>query len=272
MKKDKIFAHIEADQVAQLCQDLVRYPTINPPGDELALVRFVLEYLQILGFEGELVPHSENRASAIARLRGSGGLPALMFNGHADVVPVGNQPWRYDPFSGEIAEGKVWGRGSCDMKGGIAAMLAAARSIALTQQKLRGDLLFSVTAGEEVNVRAVVIPPVLSAETNDVRMLRHEVMAAIRSHARDGILARAGPSGHAVFMSFLGKGVGRHGNGGEKISRQTPGPDSTRKNQHAPGNRKDVMPYQAMSRTEDGGGYRGWGNDAWLASQRRRSS
>jgi len=152
MNKEELFAHIEADQVAQLCHDLVRYKTINPPGDELALVNFVLEYLRLLGFEGELVPHAENRASGIARLRGSGELPALMFNGHADVVPVGNQPWRFDPFSGEIAEGKVWGRGSCDMKGGIAAMLVAARSVALTQQKLLGDLVFSITAGEEVNM------------------------------------------------------------------------------------------------------------------------
>jgi len=152
MNNAELFAHIEADQIAQLTHDLVRYKTVNPPGDELALVSFVLEYLRMLGFEGELVHHAENRASGVARLRGTGELPALMFNGHADVVPVGDQPWRFDPFSGEIAEGKVWGRGSCDMKGGIAAMLAAARAIALSKQKLRGDLLFSVTAGEEVNM------------------------------------------------------------------------------------------------------------------------
>jgi len=152
MSENGLFSHIQEKLVAELCRDLVRINTVNPPGDEQKAAEFVLDFLKPFGFEGELVPHADKRASMLARLKGTGELPAVMFNGHVDVVPVGAQAWQYEPFSGEIAEGKVWGRGSCDMKGGIAAMLVAARAIALSKQKLRGDLVFSVTAGEEVNM------------------------------------------------------------------------------------------------------------------------
>jgi len=151
MTENELFSLIHEHQVAEVCRDLVRFYTVNPPGDEQKASEYVLNFLRSYGFEGELVPHADKRASAVARLKGTGDLPAVMFNGHVDVVPVGTQPWRYEPFAGEIAEGKVWGRGSCDMKGGIAAMLVAARAIALTKKRLRGDLVFSVTAGEEVN-------------------------------------------------------------------------------------------------------------------------
>lgn len=152
MKDNSFASQIQADNVAKLCQDLVRFKTVNPPGDEQAAAAYVLDVLRPYGFEGEFLVHAEKRATGIARLRGSGELPAVMFNGHLDVVPVGAEPWRYDPFMGEIAEGKVWGRGSCDMKGGLAAMIAAAQAIATSGQPLRGDLVVSCTAGEEANM------------------------------------------------------------------------------------------------------------------------
>jgi succinyl-diaminopimelate desuccinylase len=85
----------------------------------------------------------------LARLKGSGEMPALFYTGHLDVVPVGAEEWRHDPFGGEVVEGKLWGRGSSDMKGGNAAMIAAAQILAAADLPLKGDLILAFTAGEE---------------------------------------------------------------------------------------------------------------------------
>ncbi len=144
---------INNDDVLRYCQELVRFDTTNPPGNELAAAQFVLDELAKFGFEGELIDEGEGRANCIARLRGSGEMPAIMFNGHLDVVPVGKEPWKHPPFAAEVADGKVWGRGSSDMKGGIASMMAAAAAVAKSGYKLKGDLVVTGTAGEEVNMQ-----------------------------------------------------------------------------------------------------------------------
>jgi len=149
---DKLLERITADEVENVCCDLVRFQTVNPPGDELPAAEYVLAYLRQFGFEGELVPHGPNRASAYARLKGSGDLPALVFNGHIDVVPVGAGQWKHAPFDGVVRDGKVWGRGSADMKGGVAAMLVAAKAVATPGLSFRGDLVMTATAGEEVDM------------------------------------------------------------------------------------------------------------------------
>jgi succinyl-diaminopimelate desuccinylase len=149
---DRILKHIDAAELARVCKELIRFKTVNPPGDELEAAQFVLDYLRPAGFEGEIVPNGERRGSALARFKGSGASPALALNGHLDVVPVGAEQWRHDPFEGVVEDGKVWGRGSADMKGGLAAMLVAARLIAQSGSKLRGDLAVFATAGEEVDM------------------------------------------------------------------------------------------------------------------------
>ncbi len=152
MAETGFLPEIHPEDAAKVCRDLIRFNTVNPPGEEQVASEYVLEALKPYGFEGELLVHADKRATGIARLRGTGELPAVMFNGHVDVVPVGMEPWRYDPFAGEIAEGKVWGRGASDMKGGLAAMIVAAQAVAKSGQKLRGDLIVSATGGEEVNM------------------------------------------------------------------------------------------------------------------------
>ena len=152
MNVDTLLDRITADEVVHVCRDLVRFRTVNPPGDEQPAADYALAFLRQTGFEGDLVPHGENRASLIARLKGKREIPALVFNGHLDVVPVGAGRWRHDPFEGVVAEGKVWGRGSADMKGGVAAMLVAAQAVATSGLNLRGDLVFVATAGEEVDM------------------------------------------------------------------------------------------------------------------------
>lgn len=143
---------INEAQVTDICRALVRFKTINPPGDELPAAEYVAGLLDKAGFEIRFVRHTETRASVIARLKGQGTAPALLLNGHLDVVPPGAAPWRYDPFEAQVDDGKIWGRGSADMKGGVAAILAAAQAIAQAQAPLNGDLIIAATADEEVKM------------------------------------------------------------------------------------------------------------------------
>ncbi len=143
---------INESDVVNICRALVRYKTINPPGDELVAAQYVAGLLGQAGFETALVPIAETRASIVARLRGAGAAPALVLNGHLDVVPPGADPWMRDPFAADVAEGKIWGRGTADMKGGLASLLTAARLIAEANLPLQGDLIVVATADEEAGM------------------------------------------------------------------------------------------------------------------------
>ena len=131
-----------------LTQELLRFNTINPPGAERACAEHLAALLQTAGFAVELVPFSAGRAQLIARSGGQADRPPLAFTGHLDVVPLGAAPWSVDPFGAEIKDGKLYGRGSSDMKSGVAAFVAA--SIALAD-RLPGTpgVLLVITAGEE---------------------------------------------------------------------------------------------------------------------------
>lgn len=152
MQDTSLLTHMDETEVVDICRTLVRYKTVNPPGNERPAAEYVFGLLRCAGFEAELVHHTSTRASVIARLRGSGQLPAMFFNGHLDVVPPGADPWSHAPFEANVADGKVWGRGSADMKGGVAATLAAARLVAQARLPLRGDLIITATADEEIGM------------------------------------------------------------------------------------------------------------------------
>ena len=146
--------HTESlSEVVRLTRDLVRFDTTNPPGNETPVIDLLAERLRGWGFETNVIPYHDgpNRSHVVARLRGIGGAPGLMFSGHVDVVPTGNVPWSVEPFGGEIRDGKLYGRGSCDMKGGVAALVTAAGEIARSGERLRGDLVVAITADEERN-------------------------------------------------------------------------------------------------------------------------
>jgi succinyl-diaminopimelate desuccinylase len=128
---------------------LVRWDTRNPPGNELPLARYLAERLRALGLEAEVLPITEARGNLLARVRGAGARPGLALCGHLDVVPPGTAPWARDPFGGEVEGGRLHGRGSCDMKGGVAALVAAAAAVAGAGRPLAGDLVIALTAGEE---------------------------------------------------------------------------------------------------------------------------
>src|SRR3712207_1660780 len=106
----------ELSAVLALTRDLVRINTTNPPGREDPAITLLARRLEEAGFEATVVPYpdGEGRSHVVARLRGHGERPGLLFSGHVDVVPPGNVPWTVDPFGGELRNGRLYGRGSCD--------------------------------------------------------------------------------------------------------------------------------------------------------------
>src|SRR6516165_4655085 len=107
--------------VVELTRELVRINSMNPPGRERECAYFVGRILQESGLLVTYHEFADGRTSLIARLSGTGSKSPLCFAGHIDTVPLGANPWSKDPFAGEISDGKLYGRGSCDMKAGVAA-------------------------------------------------------------------------------------------------------------------------------------------------------
>jgi len=143
----RVTGHVDDDETISLLQRLVRLNTENPPGNEGPAARVLAEYLEPLGFETEYHESVPERGSLVARLRGSGGGRTLVMNGHLDIGPIGTG-WTRDPLGAEIADGKIYGRGVSDMKSGVAAMVSAARAVALSRIPRRGDLILMPTADE----------------------------------------------------------------------------------------------------------------------------
>ncbi len=140
----------DRDEAVRLLADLVRLETINPPGREKPAADLIAAALEQRGFRPEVTEIAPGRANVVARLRGSGEAPALVLNGHIDVVPPGEVAWRHPPFGAQIERGRLYGRGSSDMKSGVAAMLIALELLARGGRKLRGDVVFTAVADEEI--------------------------------------------------------------------------------------------------------------------------
>ncbi|MGQ4808180.1 putative succinyl-diaminopimelate desuccinylase [Candidatus Entotheonellaceae bacterium PAL068K] len=149
--KERALAYLDEQALVRLTQELIRLRTINPPGDEAKAAALVAQRLRQTGMFADVVTHEEaGRASVVGGMRGSGERPALLFSGHLDTVPAGEN-WEREILSADIADGKIWGLGSTDMKSGVAALLIAMQAVQSTGAPLRGDLLFAGTAGEEVD-------------------------------------------------------------------------------------------------------------------------
>ncbi|MBI4258378.1 MAG: M20 family metallopeptidase [Thaumarchaeota archaeon] len=141
---------MRGDEVIHLTSNLVKIPSENPPGEEEEAAEFVAEFLNGLGFSVEIYEVLPKRPNVVARLKGSESKPVLMFNGHLDVVPAGERSaWSFNPYSGSIRDGRVHGRGSTDMKGGLAAILVAAKTLVEQDFRLKGDLVVSAVMDEE---------------------------------------------------------------------------------------------------------------------------
>ena len=137
------------DEAVGLLQQLLRLNTVNPPGNETIAAELLREYLQANGVEVELYARTPERANLVARLKGGDG-PSLCFLSHTDTVVADSDEWSRDPWSGDLAEDHVWGRGALDMKNQVAASAVAIASLAREGFKPPGDLVFVAAADEEV--------------------------------------------------------------------------------------------------------------------------
>jgi succinyl-diaminopimelate desuccinylase len=123
----------------------------TPEKGELAAAEVVLESFRQSGIESHIDTWEQNRANVVAHLKSAGTKPGLLFACHLDVVSPGEATWTYPPFDAVETGGRMYGRGSTDMKGGTAAAVTAIRRIVESDTKLKGDLIFVASAGEETD-------------------------------------------------------------------------------------------------------------------------
>lgn len=135
--------------IVELLQTLIRFDTTNPPGSEAACIHYLHKLLLTAGLETAVVGKSADRPNLFARLAGAGAAPPLLLYGHVDVVTTAGQKWEHPPFSGEIVDGMLWGRGTLDMKGGLAMLISAILRLAAEGYTPPGDLLFLALSDEE---------------------------------------------------------------------------------------------------------------------------
>jgi len=201
MLKEKLFARIEEAALVDLTREMIRFKTVNPPGDEILLAERLAQRMAELGLDASVLPFTEKRANVICRVPGSGARSALVFSGHIDTVPLGSEKWDHGPLSGDLADGRIYGRGAADMKGGVAAMIIAASAIQRAAVQLEGDLVLALTAGEEVD------------SIGAVQLLKKGLLAGA------GALVVAEPTGleiccaekGALWLEIIMKGKAAHG-------------------------------------------------------------
>jgi succinyl-diaminopimelate desuccinylase len=178
-------------QALELTQTLLGFDTINPPGAEEACAHHLGKLLQDAGFSCSYHRFGPGRASLIAR-SGRGGRTPLCLTGHLDTVPLGDAPWQDDPFQGVVRDGRLYGRGSTDMKSGLAAFTVAATEMARHEP----DLVLVFTAGEETGAEGAAELARAPAElgqagailvgepTSNAPLLGHKGALWLKAHAR----------------------------------------------------------------------------------------
>lgn len=192
--------HIDRPYLTQTLSDLVRINSINPslvPGSsgEREIAAYLTRAMQHLGLSVAQHEPAPGRVSVVGTLRGSGGGRSLMLNGHIDTVGVDEMP---QPFSAEVRDGRLYGRGAYDMKGSVAAMLAATKAIRDAGLSLAGDLLLAAVADEEY----------ASQGTADIAQ-RYQPAAAIVTEPTELQLALAHKG--FVWLEVVVRGKAAHG-------------------------------------------------------------
>lgn len=164
-------------------KEMIPYQTVNKPGNEKPLARFIADQLEAEGFAVEIQEIAENRANVVARMGDSD--RKVILSGHLDVVPAGDG-WSVEPFAVTEQEGKLYGRGTCDMKGGIAAMMAAAIKIKREGRLADAELVLAFVADEEI----------------DGTGTKH--FAAGFEKGRDNLVVLGEPTGNQIFVAHRG--------------------------------------------------------------------
>ncbi len=139
---------IRKDEVIELTQELVRTPSPNPPGDTRDCAEIILNKFKKEHIDAEIVEGKKGICNVVARLPGKRKGKTLLLSGHIDVVPPG-EGWTVDPFGAEIRDDNIYGRGTCDMKSGIASMMAAMIGFKRSGAPFNGEMIFMGAADEE---------------------------------------------------------------------------------------------------------------------------
>ena len=148
--EDRILACLDEKAVLETTRELVRRPSVNPPGDYGAVAEFVENGMREMGLDVEISEGAPGRPNVIGLLRGAGNGPAFCLSSHMDVVDPGDgSAWRFPPFEARVEEGALWGRGSADSKGMLAGMLEAVRAIRNSGVKPKGDLYLAAAVDDE---------------------------------------------------------------------------------------------------------------------------
>ncbi|WKA59803.1 M20 family metallopeptidase [Planococcus shenhongbingii] len=140
---------MDQEQAKSLLKELIQIKSVNPPGNETEVAKRLKILFDEHGIENEFVEYDNNRANLIAHIKGEEEGPALGFTGHMDVVPTGEIEWEHDPFAAEEQDGKIYGRGACDMKSGLAACVLAMVSLKKEGLPKKGSITLLATVGEE---------------------------------------------------------------------------------------------------------------------------
>jgi len=139
---------IDKDEVIDLTRELVRTPSLNPPGDTRDCAALILRTFKKERIDAEIIEGKKGLCNVVARLPGREKGKTLLLNGHIDVVPPG-EGWTVDPFGAEIRDGRLYGRGTCDMKSGIASMMAAMIGLKRSGAAFHGEIVFMGASDEE---------------------------------------------------------------------------------------------------------------------------
>ena len=146
----RIIDQIKEDEVIDFLRQLVRIPSVNPPGDVRDAMKVCADKLTAEGFDVSFVTEEESKPNMVAELKRGDG-PTLLFNAHLDVVPTGQESaWSHPPFSADLVDGKVYGRGAGDDKASVTAQVMGAIAVARSGVPINGRLIVNEVADEEI--------------------------------------------------------------------------------------------------------------------------
>lgn len=149
---------INRKRLIQLTRKLIQIDSQNPPGNEFEIVKFIRDYLSGFGLKSKIYEFAKNRPNVVALLKAENpGAKTILISPHLDTVPAG-LGWKYPPFKGIIKDNKIYGRGTTDCKGNLAAAIEALNSLVEDKTKIKHNILFAATADEETGSKLGLIP------------------------------------------------------------------------------------------------------------------
>ena len=156
VEKSRLAARVESRSgtLVDLCRSLVRIDSTNPPGDTAALVEAIEAVLDAMGrIEHRRVVGRAPAVNLVARTRGAGSGRRLVLNGHLDTFPIGEARWSHPPLGADLEDGRIYGRGACDMKAGVAALVLAFVTLAEFRDAWNGEVVLTLVGDEETGGR-----------------------------------------------------------------------------------------------------------------------